>query len=121
MVPTLTRQTTRVPLRKPSEDVCLPTDGPSWIDPGGTPLHYACRVGNKEVALLLLQKGANYKARDSDRLTPIYQASFFGHAEIVKMLLQYYSSEQKGKRNAPKEPTGCDNIQVRPLLSFLQY
>ncbi len=36
------------------------------------------------------------------------QASFFGHAEIVKMLLQNYSREsRKGK-----DQITCDNIQV---------
>jgi hypothetical protein len=104
------------------------------------------------VAELLLKEGADLRAKDSDRLTPIYQvcsfslasvvlcvcvcvlyerlpttthrhrprryfgqASFFGHDQIVKLLLQYYTPEQnvKKKKKAVKEPTACDNIQVR--------
>jgi ankyrin repeat protein len=87
---------------------------------GGTPLHYAARVSNGYVAELLLKEGADLKAKDSDRLTPIYQASFFGHDQIVKLLLQYYAPEPKKKsktKKAIRESTSCDNIQVgRTLL-----
>jgi hypothetical protein len=46
-------------------------------------LHYACRVSNGYVAELLLKEGADLRAKDSDRLTPIYQVCSFSLASVV--------------------------------------
>jgi hypothetical protein len=53
---------------------------------GGTPLHYACRVSNGYVAELLLKEGADLRAKDSDRLTPIYQVCPFSLSSLCVCL-----------------------------------
>ena len=81
---------------------------------GGTPLHYACRQGNVDIVKLLLTKvnhnlydpswsfsqATEYQPKDSGKLTPIYQAVFFGHLEIVKLLLPLYRAEKKKDRQS---------------------
>ena len=39
-----------------------------FIQEGNTPLHHACMEGNKEVALLLIEHGADVKAEDKVRV-----------------------------------------------------
>ena len=50
--------------------------------------HYACRNGHKEIACMLLQKGAdpNVQTR-SGGATPLHRAAYAGHLEIVDRLL----------------------------------
>ena len=52
-----------------------------------TPLHQACRDGNLEVALDLIEKGAPINARNSKQRTPLHLAIRNGHLEIVKALI----------------------------------
>ena len=55
---------------------------------GGTPLHQAARNGHKEVADLLIAKGANVNAvGDLFGGTPLHAAAFGDHKEIVELLI----------------------------------
>jgi len=54
---------------------------------GCTPLHCAARYGHKEVAQLLIAKGANVNAKDTRGRTPIDLAMNQGRKEIAKLLL----------------------------------
>jgi len=54
---------------------------------GFTPLHCAARYGHKEVAQLLIAKGADVNAKDTRGRTPIDLAINQGRKEIVKLLL----------------------------------
>ena len=45
---------------------------------GSTPLHPACRRGNKKVVEYLLSKGADANAKDVKGTTPLYAAAGFG-------------------------------------------
>ena len=55
---------------------------------GETALHWACwRNGNRDVAELLLNNGADIDARMSDNSTPLIQASVMGYASTTKLLL----------------------------------
>lgn len=55
---------------------------------GQQPLHYACEHGNIQVVELLLdQKGVDILAIDNDKRSPLYLASYFGHASIVERVL----------------------------------
>ena len=53
-----------------------------------TPLHSALRHGQANVALLLLEHGADANARDNKKGTPLLLASKGGHADVVRVLLK---------------------------------
>ena len=53
----------------------------------GTPLLLAANGGDEEIVRLLLQHGANARAKDSDGNTPLHLAAAAGHASIVLLLL----------------------------------
>ncbi|MFP3027769.1 MAG: ankyrin repeat domain-containing protein [Wolbachia sp.] len=52
-----------------------------------TPLHIAVRYGHKEVAELLLNKGANVNAIERRKWTPLHTAVRYGHKEVAELLL----------------------------------
>ncbi|WP_245970163.1 ankyrin repeat domain-containing protein [Wolbachia endosymbiont of Bemisia tabaci] len=52
-----------------------------------TPLHIAVRYGHKEVAELLLNKGANVNAVERRKWTPLHTAVKSGKVEVAELLL----------------------------------
>ena len=60
------------------------TDIPDW----STPLHEASREGHVEVVRLLLEHGADLRARDRSGKTPSEVASQYERLEIVQLLSQ---------------------------------
>lgn len=54
---------------------------------GRTTLHFACFKGNAELAEFLVKKGANVNIEDDKKHTPLYYASYYGYADIEKLLL----------------------------------
>ena len=57
-------------------------------DYGWTSLHYACLKGHREVALLLLERGADIEAGDSIGWTPLHYACDRGHIETALLLVR---------------------------------
>ena len=58
--------------------------------PGGeTPLHSAAFEGHKEIAELLIAKGADVNAKKKDKigLTPLHIAAVAGHKEVAELLI----------------------------------
>jgi ankyrin repeat protein len=55
---------------------------------GRTPLHDAAFHGCKDLAELLLEKGADIGAVTGSGLTPLAEASRHGHHEVIEMLHQ---------------------------------
>jgi len=51
------------------------------------PLHVATDGNHTEIAILLLDKGADVNAQDNDGETPLHIASFKGYIEIAELLL----------------------------------
>jgi len=60
------------------------TNMPDWE----TPLHVASERGHVEIVRLLLEHGADLRARDSDGRTPSELALQYGKLEIVELLSQ---------------------------------
>ena len=55
----------------------------------GTPLHYAAANGHKEIAELLIEKGADLNAKDEDGGTPLDVAIQFKELETVDLLRKH--------------------------------
>ena len=53
----------------------------------GTPLHYAAWEGHKEIAELLIAKGADVNAKDKNSATPLHLAAEYDHKEIAELLI----------------------------------
>ncbi|MFH1998315.1 MAG: ankyrin repeat domain-containing protein [Planctomycetota bacterium] len=53
-----------------------------------TPLHFACDRGHGDIAVLLIDAGADLSLRDVDGDTPLYWAAYAGHGEVVDMLME---------------------------------
>ena len=52
-----------------------------------TPLHWAAWRGRKEIAELLIAKGASLNTKNNDGGTPLHNAAWKGHVEIAKLLI----------------------------------
>jgi ankyrin repeat protein len=59
------------------------------FDYDGTPLFGASRNGHLEVARVLLENGADVKARDNKHRAPLHWASKRGRVEVVRILLEH--------------------------------
>ena len=59
------------------------------FDKNGTPLHVASRRGHADIAQLLLDHGADGKARDDNECTPLLLSSSYGHVEVARILLEH--------------------------------
>lgn len=55
---------------------------------GSTPLHFACANGYQDIALALIDKGANLDIQNKDRGTPLMFACMNGHTDIAISLLE---------------------------------
>ena len=53
---------------------------------GWTPLMYAARLGQIEIAKELLKKNANLEAQNHAGLTPYLWAAYAGHVDMMKLL-----------------------------------
>ena len=56
-------------------------------DDGISPLHYAAYRSHKEIAELLISKGADVNAKDENGDTPLNWAAAGGHMEIAELLI----------------------------------
>ena len=52
-----------------------------------TPLHAAVDNGHLDVAMLLMERGADVESLDSQNMTPLHIASSRGYAEVVTLLI----------------------------------
>ena len=56
---------------------------------GWTPLHQAARNGHKEIAELLIAKGADVNVKNEDGETPLDWANWSSHAETADILCKH--------------------------------
>jgi hypothetical protein len=56
---------------------------------GATPLNMSALFGQTNVAVLLLEEGADVSIANNDGNTALYLASFFAHPDLVELLLKH--------------------------------
>lgn len=56
---------------------------------GYTPLHHAASLGLEKITRLLLERGANVRARTKDGETPLHIATDKGYVSVVEVLLEF--------------------------------
>jgi fucose 4-O-acetylase-like acetyltransferase len=56
---------------------------------GSSPLITAAVFGQTEIAILLIEAGANVNFKNNEGSTPLHTAAFFGHVKIVEILLDH--------------------------------
>ena len=59
---------------------------------GNTPLHEACIWGKDRIVKHLLNKGANWQAKDKAGRTPLYWAEKRGHTKIIQIIKDFVRS-----------------------------
>ncbi|XP_071491103.1 uncharacterized protein [Diadema antillarum] len=55
---------------------------------GATPLHYGAMSGNLNVCRLLVENGADIRAKDENNMTPLMKAIISGHDDLVDIFLE---------------------------------
>ena len=65
---------------------------------GNTPLHWAAKQNDTQVAALLIEGGARIDAVDFGTMTPLYHAAMAGHRDMVELLLQSGANRRLGDR-----------------------
>jgi len=103
---------------------------------GYAPLHWAAQKGSKEMLLLLLNRGADARARDKHGNFPVQLATKKGFQEIVDILEGHLKSQAKmaakgdkgaavkGKGSAAREAVGggdgfSDGVWVSSAPSYI--
>jgi len=80
----------------------------------GTPLHVALYRGHLDVAQLLIEHGADAKAKDDNKLTPLHLASRCGHTEVTRVLLEHGADMEARNNN------GCTPLLMASVRSHLE-
>jgi cytohesin len=68
-------------------DVNARGDSLGFEDIEWTPLRGAAYGGDKEIAELLIAKGANVNAKGNHGQTPLHEAAFEGHKEVAELFI----------------------------------
>ncbi|KAI8485277.1 hypothetical protein Bbelb_370240 [Branchiostoma belcheri] len=85
-----------------------------------TSLHVASWYGKTEVAKLLIEHGADLKARDQDQLTSLHWAAWRGHTGTCELLIRHGADvmardQRRAKCLAPAERTALSRWTYRTL------
>lgn len=97
------------------------TDVNTRDESGLTALHWSCRIGNTEIAKLLLKRtrGIKINAQDNSGWTPLHYAAMANHEEIVTMLLQCPSIDVNVKNVMKQKPMHLTTSKsIAALLSY---
>ena len=78
---------------------------------GRTALYAAAEGSNRRCVELLIEAKAEVNTRRKDRSTPLIVASYFGHVEVVEVLLKAGArlklKDEDGTATAPPSRTRC--------------
>ena len=85
---------------------------------GSTPMHQAAYYGQKEVAELLIAKGADVNAKDDNGQTPLFNAAYLGRKEIVELLIAE-GADVNAKTDYGKTPLDGANRRKHPETADL--
>ncbi|MFQ5645687.1 MAG: ankyrin repeat domain-containing protein [bacterium] len=87
---------------------------------GITPLHWAARTGNLEIARLLIERGIEVNARNKNGVTSLHEAAIKGDIPMARLLLK------SGARINARDENGKPTIQFAlagghaEMVKFLQ-
>ncbi|WP_165226565.1 acyltransferase family protein [Aquisphaera insulae] len=86
------------------------------------PLYWAALEGNLDIARLLVERGADVKAKAGDGTTPLHGAAFLGRPEMVRFLLEKGADPNaKGDEGSrPLESARADWEFTSGLADYLQ-
>nr|XP_053650048.1 uncharacterized protein LOC128700721 [Cherax quadricarinatus] len=101
-----------------------------WLDWGLSPdikgnlhwsaLHHASARGHLNIVSILLERGANVNAEDSNRTTPLHTAAFHGHLRIAELLIDaganLNASDQRGNTPLHSAIEGCHPGVINLML-----
>ena len=91
--------------------------GTAW---GSTPLHGACGALMKDLAELLISRGADIHAADNEGLTALHMAAYAGGSDLVSFLLSKGADANARdiKGNTPmKHAASKQNTEVMKILN----
>jgi hypothetical protein len=83
---------------------------------GATPLHFAARNGHKNVAELLVVKGAAMNTKDDDGRTPLHMVADIGHNGIAELLIAKGADVNAKDK---KDFTPLDGAKNKPEIAAL--
>ena len=83
---------------------------------GATPLHFAARNGHKDVAELLVVKGAAMNTKDDDGRTPLHMVADIGHNGIAELLIAKGADVNAKDK---KDFTPLDEAKNKPEIADL--
>ena len=87
---------------------------------GSTPLITACVFGKTEVAIVLMEAGANLDAKNNDGSTPLHCAALFGYPEIVSALLEH-GADKTLKNNAGELPSRAVEVSFDKMIPIYDF
>lgn len=53
-----------------------------------TPLHFACLSGNMAISKMLLEEGADIRAKSTELMTPLHTAVYNGNSSVASLILR---------------------------------
>lgn len=94
-----------------AEPTLVTEENPDAAHPGWTGLHTAAKLGHAAAVRLLLERGADPKAREvGDATSPLHWAAAGGHRDVVELLLQ-----------AGADPVGAGDEHELEVIGWATY
>jgi len=82
-----------------------------------SPLHFLAFAGDKDFAMLLIEKGADINRKDKDGKTPLHIAAERGNRSVALLLLEK-GADINAKDNTGKTP--LDYVKTEEFKKFFE-